>query len=331
MYELYLEKPEALTLRKQESLPAPLGDQVKVKVIYAGICGSDLRVYKGSIAYADYPVRPGHEAVGIVTETGENAKLAVGTKVVVFPNTYCGKCEFCLKGNTNVCREKKSFGINIAGVFGSEFITEEKYLVPVPKEIPDERAVLLEPLAVTVHALKKGKIGRNTSVAIIGCGTEGMLAVALAAHAGADVTVIDVNPNKFDLAKKLGNIKTAHPSEVNDQLFDVVIEAAGVKASIEQSMQLVKPCGHLISIGITGDTVSYPSIRVVRSEITIHGSIIYTKQDFADAIELLRNPQFAIEPVVSKIHPLDRYKDAYRDALSGQYVKIIINFKEAQE
>lgn len=328
MFELYLEKPGQLTLREVPSLPAPQNNEVKIKILYGGICGSDLRVYKGQLAYAAYPLRPGHEALGIIAETGGAAALKPGMKVVVFPNTFCGQCEFCLKGNTNVCPQKQVFGINVNGVFGTEFITDAQFVIPVPATMPDERAILIEPLAVTVHALKKANIAKGTSLAVIGCGTEGLLAVALARHLGADVTVMDINPLKLEIAKKLGDIRVAHPQEVTDELFDVVVEAAGVSQSVEQAMQLVKPCGVLIAVGITGDPVNFPVIRIVRNEITIHGTIIYTLGDFAAAIEFLGNPGFHIEPVISKIIPVSEYQQAYKDALTGNFAKIVIDFQD---
>lgn len=326
MYELYLKKSDDLTLREVSALSAPQGNEVKVKAIYGGICGSDLRVYKGKMSHAAYPLRPGHEIVGTVIEAGSDSPHQVGTKVVIFPNTFCGKCEFCLKGKTNICQHKESLGVNIDGVFAQEIVIDSKYAVPVPAEITNERAVLIEPFAVTVHALKRAEITKETSVAIIGCGTEGLLSVVIAKHLGADVTVIDLNPLKLDIAKKFGNVKTAQPQEIKDGTFDVVIEAAGASKSIEQAMQLVKPGGDLIGLGITCDPVNYPAIYVVRSQITIHGSIIYTLKDFAEAIEYLKDPNFNVAPVLSKIFPYAEYQQAYDTALTGNFAKIALNF-----
>jgi len=112
-------------------------------------------------------------------------------------------------------------------------------------------------------------------------------------------------------------------------VFDVVVEAAGVKASIEQAFQLVKPGGAMISLGITGDEISYPALRITRSEITIYGTIIYTKKDFADALALLQDPTFNVAPVFSKIVPFTKYQEAFADALTGNFAKIVLDFKEA--
>jgi len=310
--------------------PPPKDNEVKVRVIYGGICGSDLRVFRGSIPYASYPCRPGHEILGTVVEAGKKSPHKVGTKVVSFPNTYCGKCEFCLQGKTNICEDKRSFGVTVDGLFGQEIVIDSEFVVPIPLDLAEERAILVEPFAVNVHALKRARITQGTSVAVIGCGTEGLLAIALLNHMGADVTVLDVVPLKMEKAKSFNkNIRALHPADVKEQVFDVVVEAAGVKKSVEQAFQLVKPGGAMISLGITGDEISYPALRITRGEITIYGTIIYTKKDFADAITLLQDPKFNVAPVLSKIVPFMKYQEAFADALTGNFAKIVLDFKQA--
>jgi L-iditol 2-dehydrogenase len=329
MNELYLDKPGDLRMRESGPAPAPKGSEVKVKVIYGGICGSDLRVLRGTIPYATYPCRPGHEILGTVVEAGEKSPYKVGTKVVSFPNTYCGQCEFCLQGRTNICKHKKAFGVTCDGLFADEIILDSEFVAPIPSDLADERAILVEPFAVNVHALKKAKITGETSVAVIGCGTEGLLAIALLNHIGADITVLDINPIKMEKAKSFNkNIKAIHPADVKDRVYDVVVEAAGVKASVEQAFQLVKPGGAMISLGITGEDISYPALRITRSEITIYGTIIYTKKDFADAFALLQDPAFDVGPILSRIDPLTKYQEAFADALTGNFAKIVLDFRQ---
>ncbi len=331
MHELYLEKPGDLRMRESTSLPVPADNEVKVKVVYGGICGSDLRVFRGTIPYATYPCRPGHEILGTVVEAGTKSQHKVGTKVASFPNTYCGKCEFCLQGRTNICKNKKSFGVTADGLFAQEIVIDSEFVVPIPSDLAEERAILVEPFAVNVHALKRAPIPKGASVAVIGCGTEGLLAIALFNHIGVDLTVLDINRIKMEKAKSFNkNIKTVHPADAKDQVFDVVVEAAGVKASIEQAFQLVKPGGAMISLGIIGDGISYPALHITRSEITIYGTIIYTKKDFTDALALLQDPAFNVAPVLSKIVPFTQYQEAFADALTGNFAKIILDFRQAQ-
>lgn len=327
MLELYLDKPTDLRMREAAVL-SPKDHEVKVRVHYGGICGSDVRVYKGLLPYAHYPCRPGHEILGTVIEAGKDSKVKVGTKIVSFPNTYCGKCEYCLAGKTNICKEKKSFGVTVDGLFAQEVVLDSEFAVPIPDDIPEERAILIEPFSVNVHALKKVKVDKDTKVAVVGCGTEGLLCISILTYLAADITVLDIVPAKMDRAKSFGgNIRSLSPADVTDQVFDVVVEAAGSKDSIEMAMKIVKPGGALIAFGICGDAIDYPALRITRSEITIFGSIIYTKQDFADAITYLMDPAFNVAPVLSKIVPYAGYQQAFSDALSGNFAKIVLDFK----
>ena len=327
MRGLQLKNPGELELNDFNFDMPLMDDEVKIKLIYGGICGSDVGVYKGKIGHAKYPVRPGHELVGRIIETGKNVLLKPSTKAVITPNTFCGECENCLKGNKNICIYKKSLGVNVDGIFSEEIIINSKYVLPVPEEIPDEKAVLIEPFAVIVHAFEKASIKRNTKVAVIGCGAEGMLAVALAQFLGADVTAIDINQKKLEKAVESFNIKTSLADEIKDEKFDVVIEAAGARQAVEQSVQLVKQGGSIILIGLTPEA-NLPIVQIVRNEITIHGSIIYNfPEDFSKCVDYLLNDDFNVKPVISKIYPLADYQKAYLEAVTGQCGKILINFK----
>lgn len=326
MQELHLLGPEKMVLRETNPVPDPGVGEVKIKVLYGGVCGSDIRVYKGLLSYASYPLRPGHEILGVVVAAGEKTKTPVGTKIVAFPNTFCETCEFCLKGQTNICESKRPLGVSSDGVFAEEILLEEKYVVPVASGLKDERAILIEPFAVVVHAFEKIEVTGDTRVAVIGAGAEGLLSIALALYKKGKVTMIDVNPQKFEIGKKFGEIEVLRPEEVKDRKFDVVIEAAGVKSAIMQGLEIVKPGGKMVALGITNEPVEFIPIHIVRSEISLLGSIIYTKDDFRQAMEYLEDPNFYVEPVISKIVPLAEFDEAYQAAASGNYGKIILKF-----
>ncbi|RAS83651.1 zinc-dependent alcohol dehydrogenase [Priestia endophytica] len=330
MLELYVKNPMEIELRDIESLPTPKNDEVKIKLIYGGICGSDIGVFKGKLAHATYPLRPGHELIGTVIEAGEDAKYEAGTRVVVLPNTFCGECDLCIKGRTNICRHKKSLGININGGFSEECIISSKYVLSIPDDLPDKKAVLIEPFAVVVNAFKKVHITKDTSVAIIGSGNEGMLAAALAYYLGARVTAIDINPKKHDIIRSIGDIRAVYPQELKNESFDVVIEAAGAKNSVEQAIRLVSPGGAMVLIGLTPEA-NFPVTHMVRHELSIYGTIIYNfPHDYLQTIEYLNDPKLNIEPIVSMIVPLTQYKYAYETALSGDFGKVILDFQEGQ-
>ena len=327
MRGIHLRNPGELELEELDWNISLLEDEVKIKLIYGGICGSDIGVYNGKIQHAKYPVRPGHELVGRILEAGKNVTFAPDTKVVITPNTFCGECDNCLNGHKNICIHKQSLGVNVDGIFSEEIIINAKYVLPIPEEISDEEAVLVEPLAVIVHAFQKANIQKGTKVGVIGCGTEGMLTVALAVFLGAEVTAIDINPKKLENAKSSYNVNTLLAHEIQNETFDVVIEAAGDKRAVEQAIGIVKKGGKIILIGLTPEA-TLPIVQIVRNEITIHGSIIYNfPEDFSRSVGYLIEEKFNIKPVISKIFPLEEFKEAYVLAVSGQSGKILIDFK----
>lgn len=327
MKSLYIEKPGEISWKEIDSISDVNHDEVKIKVIYGGICGSDVSIFKGKLPHAIYPVVPGHEILGEIIEKGSNVDIGVGERVVVQPNSYCGKCEYCRNDKTNICPEKKSMGINIRGGFATEVIVPAKYAIRVPSSLSNERAILIEPLAVIVHAIKKVEINQDTSVAIVGCGTEGMLAVALASYLGGNITAIDVNPEKLKKIKEYyPDVTIMFPSEVSENQFDVTIEVAGVKESFEQCIDIVKPGGSIVAVGFP-EIAEIPVVKMVRKEITIFGSIIYSQsKDFYDSINFLMNDKFYVEPIISEIIPVNRFKEAYEKASSGKFRKIVLEF-----
>ncbi|SHS86049.1 alcohol dehydrogenase GroES-like protein [Mycobacteroides abscessus subsp. abscessus] len=327
MWGLHLKNPGELEL-KEFPVESPLKEnEVRIKLIYGGICGSDIGVYKGKIGHAKYPVRPGHELVGRVIEVGEKVDLKTGTKVVVTPNTFCGECENCQRGYRNICSFKESLGVNVDGIFSEEISISSKYVLPIPEELQDEKAVLIEPFAVITHAFEKAFITKGTTVGVIGCGTEGMLSIALANFLGAKVTAIDIYQSKLEKVKAAFGVHTVLAHEVKDEKFDVVIEAAGVKQAVEQAVRVVKQGGSVILIGLTPEA-TLPIVQIVRNEITIHGSIIYNfPEDFSKCVDYLLNDDFDVKPIISNIFPLKEFKKAYIYAISGQCGKILLDFK----
>ena len=329
---LVVMKPGEVILKQEDSDYEIAANEIKVKTLYAGICGSDISVYKGRLAHANYPVIPGHEVVGEIVARGKNVKLECGTKIVIVPNSFCDKCMNCISGKRNICENKKSLGVNCNGIFKEEFIIEEKYALSIEDNFPLERAVLAEPLAVIVHAFQKIEKNPTKSLLIIGCGSEGMLAVSLASYYGLNVTVVDINKNKLNIVKEfLPNVSVFVPEEIEQDRFDYIIECAGVSASVEQSIRVVKPGGKVVLIGMPA-TANLPIVHIVRNEINIEGSIIYSfPHDFIESLRILADPKFIISHAVSRPRPISEFQSAYEDACSGNFGKILFDFSSNEE
>lgn len=326
---LQIEKPLQISLQSEQMKRSPLKPtELRLKPILGGICGSDVSVFKGRLSHAKYPVIPGHEVIAEVLEAGSACNKTVGSKVVIIPNTFCNTCENCLKERRNICLHKKSLGVNIDGVFSTDFVIDEKFTLEIPSSLQLERSTLTEPFAVIVHAMKKLKAIENKKMAIIGCGTEGMLATSYAHYFKANVTVIDIQQEKLHFIKQhLPAVQTFLPDQITTEKFDIVMECAGARSSVEQAFQLVKSGGEVVLIGFT-EEATLPVTQIVRNEVTIMGSIIYDfPVDFEKSMELLTNDAFPVDHIISKVYELERYNEAYEDACSGKYGKILFDFR----
>lgn len=157
-------------------IPEIRDDQVLVKMMRLGICGSDIHVYHGKHPYTKYPVTQGHEVSGEIVQVGSAVKgLEVGQKVVLEPQVTCGKCYPCTHGKYNLCTELKVMGFQTTGAASEYFAVDASKVDVIPDSMTYDEAALIEPLAVTVHAAKRFPDINGANVSIIGCGPIGIL------------------------------------------------------------------------------------------------------------------------------------------------------------
>jgi threonine dehydrogenase-like Zn-dependent dehydrogenase len=240
---------KAALLKKWEDMqvidiekPKPDKDEALIRVIYAGVCGSDITVYSGKHPTATAPVVVGHEILGIVEEINSSKPLnfKAGDRVTVEPLISCGVCEACIKGYKHVCRSLKLLGIHENGGYAEYTKVSVDKVVKVDDDIPDRIAALAEPFAVGFHVISRSNLRLGDSALIIGAGPIGLIIAITASFAGASRIVIsEVNENRRKLAEKLG-FETIDPTKedpmeavnryTNNTGFDVVFEVSGSKA-----------------------------------------------------------------------------------------------------
>ena len=187
-------------------IPEIRDDQVLVKMMRLGICGSDIHVYHGKHPYTKYPVTQGHEVSGEIVQVGSAVKgLEVGQKVVLEPQVTCGKCYPCTHGKYNLCTELKVMGFQTTGAASEYFAVDASKVDVIPDSMSYDEAALIEPLTIALAAAEQAHISYGKSVAIMGAGGIGLMLVQLARLAGAScVTVFDLVEEKCELAKQLG-------------------------------------------------------------------------------------------------------------------------------
>jgi L-iditol 2-dehydrogenase len=320
------------SIRVQEiRKPAPSAGEVLIKVSLGGICGSDHSVYHGKIK-APLPVVPGHEAVGTVVASGDRvSNLELGQRVTIQPNFSCHRCELCAAGYSNICASKIRLGVDINGVFADYVKVPARYVWPIPEDLDDEVAIFTEPLAVCVHALKRRPPRKGERALIFGAGVMGLLALQLAVHHGAAVTAVDLSKRRLALARQLGAVETICAQTPIDEgtledhfnKFDVIYETSGALVALDQAIRLAACHGTIVVLGLPGKENPVCADQVVRKELQLLGSIIYT-DEFPETIEILREGQIDTAALTTAKVQLAELDEALRGFSSPERVKTLV-------
>jgi threonine dehydrogenase-like Zn-dependent dehydrogenase len=260
--------------------PVPADDEVVLAVELAGICGSDLHAFRGHPGPRTPPLVLGHEVVGV----------SEGRLFTVYPLVSCGGCERCAAGEDNLCDTWQLIGLHRPGVFAEHVVVPRHALVPVPAGTEEACAVLTEPLACCVAALRPHDVDANSRVLVMGCGPIGLLTVFLAARRGAEVVAVDPLPERRAIATRLGASRVvAEGSLVECGFADVAVDAAGFETTLQGCVDAVRAGGAVVLVGLGQSEALVPTARVVRRCITMRGQFAYSRDDFISALDVLRD------------------------------------------
>ena len=327
MLAAHLHGPSDLRMAEIPRPGAPGAGEVLLRVTATGVCGSDLHPYAtGSIGSTqlDAPLVLGHEFGGVIEKIGANVELSVGTRVAVDPAWTCGVCEDCTRGNANLCRQQKFCGLAPHnGSLCEEILVPARFCHPISDSISDASAALLEPLGIALHATDLARIRVGSSVAILGAGPIGFCLTQTVKLAGASpIYVSEPLDWRMKLVEKFGARPLPPKIEV-----DVVIEAAWAKESVQTAMELARPGGTVVLVGIPyEDSVSFSHSVARRKGLTILMSR-RMKHTYPRAIHLVETGQIDLEAMITHRFPLEKTPEAF--ALNAKYedevVKIIIS------
>jgi len=310
-------------------LPDPVAGpgEVMVAVSLAGVCGSDYSLYNGKFG-VPLPVVPGHEGIGIVKETGSGvSNVNVGQRVVIQPNFACWDCELCSSGMDNICSKKVRLGIDVNGVFAQYVKVPARYVWPVPEGLDDRTAALAEPLAVAAHAVKVLPPGRGDRILIIGAGVIGLMTLLLVKLGGADVTVSDLLTEHLDKAMSMGADNTflvGGGKEPEPSAFDLVYETSGAPSGLADAIGLAAPGGRIALLGLPGSEHPVFTTQIVRKELSIAGSMIYT-DEFPGVLELLHTGRIDPTSLISDVIGLQDLDSAIRNFNAPDRFKVLVS------
>ena len=302
---------------RREPLPRVPRGFARIRLLAGGICSTDLELQRGYYAFSG---TPGHEFVGEVVSAEDQSWL--GKRVVGEINLACGKCEWCARGLGRHCPQRTVLGIlNYPGAF-REFLTLPlRNLHRVPDSIPTEAAVFIEPLAAACEILDQVKIPKGDGVAVLGDGKLGLLiAQVLQAH-GARVHLFGRHRDKMRIVEKAGIATKAVPAKLPRRGYRWVVDATGSPEGLHSAVAMCEPRGTVIMKSTVHSVVSIDTAPVIVNEITLVGSRCGR---FEPAIRLLRVGKINVQDLISDQFPLDRAREAFRQAAGKGVLKVLL-------
>jgi len=323
--------PETVSIESVPD-PAPQRDEVVVQVAASGLCGTDLHIYRNEYM-SDFPVIPGHEFGGVITEVGQDVTdFRPGDRVAVDPNLYCGHCHFCRNEQANHCLNWEGIGITRPGALAEYVAAPARACYRLPEHLTDAQAAFVEPVACVVHALKRFRVWPGDEVLIFGAGPMGLLLVQALRHMGASlIAVVEKQPERLALAGQLGAGATVLPGPDQAEAlralapygFGLVVDATGVPAVIERAFHYLKPRGQYLQFGVAPREarISLSPYDLFQHDWTVVGSfaLCYT---FQPAIAWLSSGVVRVEPLISHILPLAEFPVALEAFAAGRTMKV---------
>lgn len=328
MKALRLHSPGDLRLH-EEPIPVPGEGEKLLRVTAVGICGSDLHWFNEAgigDSRLDRPLILGHEFTAL-TENGQ--------RVAVDPSIPCGTCEYCLRGDPNLCESLLFAGhANQDGALCQSLAWPERCLHPLPDAISDSQGVLLEPLGIAIHAVDLAHLHVGMSVGVFGCGPVGLLILQLARLAGAKkVLATDLLPHRLEAARSLGADETylvgnsytnREAGLVDGQRLDVVFEVAGENAAVEMAIAAARPGGKVILVGIPADDRTSFTASVARRKGLTLKLVRRMKLTYPRAIALVESGKVDVRSLVTHTFSLDQAAEAFATAARREGLKVII-------
>ena len=298
--------------------PTARAGEVVIKVHACGVCGTDVHIFKGEYL-GDYPVVPGHEFAGDVVEAGEGVtKFSVGGRVAVEPNISCGSCRFCGLGEQNFCENWQAIGVTLPGAMAEYVAAPESAAFDIG-DLAYEAAAFMEPLSCVLHGMHKVDVRYGETVLVIGAGPIGLLLAQVARDCGAArIVAADRIASRLALAREVAGAKPVDTgsgfgpaADLAPGGYDVVIDATGIPAVIEQTIGLARHGGRILLFGVAPNDAAakLKPFDIFRKGLSIHSS--YTSlRNSAQALELLRSGRVDVSGLVSHRLPLDEFEDA---------------------
>ncbi len=338
MKAVFIENPGEAMIRDIPR-PARKPGEALLKLLYGGICGSDLGSYRGTFAYFSYPRTPGHEFSAEIVEIDENDRgLKPGMVVVCNPYFNCGECYSCKHGLVNACMSNQTMGVQREGAF-SEYITMPLERIYDGKGLEPIVLAIIEPLCISYHGVKRAGVKGGDKVLIVGAGTIGILAAVAAKQKGAEVYIADVSRVKLDYAREFGvdGVVLADGPEAYERAvkeitggngFDVTIEAVGLPSTFQNCIDAAAFGGRMVLIGVGKENLDFNFTMIQKKELNVFGSRNALKPDFLELIDLVKEGKIPLKKIITDVYKFDQAPRAFQELNenAGRMLKVMIDF-----
>ncbi len=317
-------------------------DEVLLRLVKVGFCGSDLSTFRGLNPNVSYPRIPGHEIAAVVIRKGKDVPDSItgGQRVSVLPYTSCGKCSSCLCGRTNACKDNQTLGVQREGAM-TEYITAPyTKLITGVDELSFSDIALIEPLSVGFHAARRAEVSSGEYVLVFGCGLVGLGVISRAAGAGGRVIAVDIDDDKLKLAEAMGAsyVINSRTEKLIGRVSAItgghgpaaVIEAIGLNETYLASIELAAYCGRVVYVGYAKMPIEYDTKQFILKELQIRGSRNAERKDFEDVLSYIADGKIPVNKLVSDDVTMEQAGKALVDwsADPGSVSKILVTIAD---
>ena len=321
--------PGSVAVETRE-LGEPGEGEAIVRVAECGLCGSDLKLYSGAHPKLRPPLLLGHEFHGTVEAAGGGGDgPAAGERVAVFPPIGCGRCHNCRLGQPHICAQMTFIGGEHPGGLGDLVRVPAANLLPMHPDVPPDRRVFVEPLAVGVHAATRGAVRPDEEALIVGAGPIGLFTALALRHQGVErIVLADVAADRLRLAERLGAGRTVDSGsvpladfvreEIRAEGVDVAFDCVGGQATAEQALALTRNGGRAVLVGITPADLRIDGVVLQRGERALIGVQMYTRDDFRTAMDMLAAGVLPASESLTRHYALDDVVAAFGDLEAGR-------------
>jgi len=315
----------------EKALPSPAAGEVRIRVAWAGVCGTDYSLIAGKLTFARYPIVPGHEFSGFISAVGAGVDLREGQRVTINPVLSCRKCPACLRGEINHCEQTAVLGVaGTPGGFADEVIVPADTVRLLPPTLALDAAALIEPVAVAVQVVRESAVKPGDKVAVLGSGNIGLLVLQVARIYGAEVVAVsDLVTRRLQAAQRLG-AEILKP-DAEEGRYDVVIDGIGLPETVASAARLARRGGRIGVYGVPSQpTAMLPFLDAFRKDLRIAFIRLYPAS-FDEAITLLDENRIDLAPVVSHRVSLEQLPETILAVMSdpSSGIKILTHVNDS--